>query len=59
MGIKDNQLSYKCKKCNKNWLKPVNELIKKILSIYQFCNGDLYKFVLLLRKNVFPYEDNG
>ena len=57
MGIKDNQLSYKCKKCNKKWLKPVNELIKKFASIYQFCNGDLNKFVLLLRKGVYPYED--
>ena len=56
MGIKDNQLSYKCKKCNKKWLKPVNELIKKFSSIYQFCNGDLNKFVLLLRKAVYPYE---
>ena len=57
MEIKDNQLSYKRKKCNKKWLKPVNELIKKFSSIYQFCNGDLNKFVLLLRKGVYPYED--
>ena len=57
IGIKDNQLSYKCKKCNKKWLKPVNELIKKFSSIYQFCNDDLNKFVLLLRKGVYPYED--
>ena len=52
MGIKDNQLRYKCKKCNKKWLKPVNDLIKKFSSIYQFCNGDLNKFVFLLRKGV-------
>ena len=57
MGIKYNQLSYICKKCNKKWLKFVNELIKKFSSIYQFCNGDLNKFVLLLRKGVYPYED--
>ena len=24
--------------------------------MYQFCNGDLNKFVLLLRKGVYPYE---
>ena len=53
IGIKDNQLSYKCKKCNEKWLKPVNELIKKFSSIYQFCKGDLNKFVLLLRKGVY------
>ena len=32
---------------------------QKFLSIYQFCNGDLKKFVLLLRKSVYPYEDMG
>ena len=57
MGIKDNQLSYKCKKCNKKWLQPVNELIKQFSSIYQFCNDDLNKFVSLLRKRVYLYED--
>ena len=34
----------------------INELIEKFPSIYQFCNGDLNKFVLLLRKGVYPYE---
>ena len=24
--------------------------------MYQFCNGDLNKFILLLRKGVYPYE---
>ena len=50
MRIKDNKLSYKCKKRNKKWLKPVSELIRNFSSIYQFCNGDLNKFVLLLTK---------
>ena len=57
MGIEDDRLSYKCKKCNKNWLNPVNELIKKISSSYQFWNGDLNKFVLWLSEGVYPYED--
>ena len=26
------------------------------LNIYQFCNGDINKFALLLRKGVYPYE---
>ena len=59
IGIKDKQLSYKCKKCNKKWLKAVKDLIKKFRSIYQLCNNDLNKFVLLLRKDVYPYEDMG
>ena len=37
-------------------LKPINELIKKFPNVYQFCNEDIKKFVLLLRKNVYPYE---
>ena len=57
IGIKDNQLGYEYKKCNKKWLKLVNELIKKFSSIYQFCNSDLNKFVLLLRKGVYPHEN--
>ena len=60
IGIKDNQLSYKCKKCNKKWLKPVNESFIPDVSIYlmyQFCNDDRNKFVFLLRKGVYPYED--
>ena len=30
---------------------------QKFPSIYQFCQGDLNKFILLLRKGVSPYED--
>ena len=33
-----------------------DELIKKFPNTYQLCNKDLNKFVLLLRKGVFPYE---
>ena len=36
--------------------KTINELIEKFPGIYQFCNGNLNKFVLLLRKGVYPYE---
>ena len=34
----------------------VDSLSEKFPSVYQFCNGDLNKFVLLLRKGVYPYE---
>ena len=60
IGFKNNILRYKCKECKKIWLKPINGLIngliKKFPSVYQFCKVDLNKFVLLLRKNVYPYE---
>ena len=29
---------------------------EKFLSVYRFCNGRLNKFVMLLRKGVYPYE---
>ena len=32
------------------------ELIKKFKNTYSFCNNDLNKFILLLRKGVYPYE---
>ena len=34
--------------------KPINQLKEKFRSIYQFCNGDLNRFVLLLRKGFIP-----
>ena len=60
IGFENNKLRYKCKKCKKIWLNPVNELIngliKKFPSVYQFCNDDLNKFALLLRKGVYIHE---
>ena len=34
-------------------------LIENFLNTYQFCNKDLNKFMLLLRKGVYPYELHG
>ena len=55
--IKDNQLIFRCFSCKKNYGKDFNkELIQKFANIYEFCNGDLNNFILLLRKRVYPYE---
>ena len=35
----------------------VKPLIRKFPNIYQFFDGDVNKFILLLRKVVYPYED--
>ena len=35
----------------------IKGLIEKFPGIYQLCNCNLNKFVLLLRKGVYPYED--
>ena len=40
----------------KRRLKPINRLTKKYPNKYEFCNGDINKFNLLLRNGVYPYE---
>ena len=52
IGLKNNRLIYRCKECNGTSTTSINELIEKFPNTYQFCNGDLNKFVLLLRKGV-------
>ena len=54
--------STECKSCTENnrceeCKKVIEGLIRNFPSIYQFCNGDLIQFILLLRKGFFPYED--
>ena len=59
IGLKNNELNYKCKKCKekKKWLEAINGLIKKFPNIYQFCNGGINKFVSLVRnKSIEIYE---
>ena len=57
MTTKDEQLIFKCFECKKNYKKDFNkELINRFSSTYKFCNGDINKFILLLRKGVYPYE---
>ena len=54
IGFGNDRLHYRCKKCKKRCTKSKDGLIKKFLRIYKFCNGDLNKLVLLLRKGVYP-----
>ena len=54
---KNEKLTLKCFNCKQNYEKDFNkELIKRFASTYEFCNGNLNKFILLLRKGVYPYE---
>ena len=53
--------SIKCKSCTENnrceeCKKLIERLTKTFPSVYQFCNDDLNKFILLLPKGVYPYE---
>ena len=56
IGLKNKKLHYKCNECEKRQLNPINGLIKKFSNTYEFCNEDINKFTLLLRKGVYPYE---
>ena len=54
---KNEKLILKCFNCKQYYEKHFNkELIKRFASTYEFCNGNLHKFILLLRKGVYPYE---
>ena len=61
MSIKNNQLIFQCLEfnsieCKKNYKKDYKELIKRFANTNKFCNGDINKFILLLRKGIHPYE---
>ena len=56
IGLKNNELYYKRKKCSNESYESKNRLIQKFPNTYQFCNGDVNKFALLLKKGVYPYE---
>ena len=52
---KDEKLIFRCFTCERNYEKDFNkELIERFAIIYEFCNGDLNKFILLIRKGVYP-----
>ena len=54
---KNEKLILECYRCKQRYKKKFNkELIKRFGSTYSFCNNDLNKFILLLRKGVYPYE---
>ena len=53
---KDNRLIYKCNKCDDKSYRSVYDLTERFPNTYQFCNKDLSKFILLLRKGVYLYK---
>ena len=54
----DDQLIFRCFECKKNDKKLFNkELIKIFANIYDFCNEDIIKSILLLEKGVYSYEN--
>ena len=54
---KNEKLLLKCFNCDIYYKKKFNkDLIKKFKNTCSFCNSDLNKLILLLRKGVYPYE---
>ena len=56
-SVRDKLIKYKCLSCNKDYSNKINEEFKKrFKSTFKFSNNDINKFILLLRKGVYPYE---
>ena len=53
----NEKLIFKCIDCKKEYEKEFNkELVERFANTYKFCDNDLDKFIMLLRKGVYPYE---
>ena len=56
-SVKDNLIKYTCFSCNKDYSNTIDEELKKrFKNAFKFSNNDINKFILLLRKSVYPYE---
>ena len=54
---KKGRLLFSCFDCKKRYTRKLDKkLTKKFKNTYNFCNGDIDKFMVLLRKGVCPYE---
>ena len=54
LSFKDNNMLLKCFQCN-SWYKKrfEHDLVNKFKNTYEFCNKDISKFILLLRKGIY------
>ena len=57
-NLKDDLIAYKYSFCKKNHLRKFDEnLRKRLFNTYKYSNHDINKFILLLRKGVYPCEN--
>ena len=57
MITRDDQLIFRCSECKTDYQKDFNKgLINRFANIYEFCNKDIDRFILLLKKGIYPYE---
>ena len=56
VGLKYEKFHHKCNTCKKGWLTSLSGLMKKFPNTHKFWINYIEKFILLLRKDVNPYE---
>ena len=57
MNAVNETLTFECVDCKKEYKKELNKkLIERFSNVYEFCGYDINKFLILLRKGVYPYE---
>ena len=57
MITQDDKLIFRCFECKKCYQKNfIKDLINRFSNTYEFCNKDINRFTLLLRKGIYPYE---
>ena len=56
-SFSDDLIKHKCLSCNRDYSNKLDEKFKKrFKNTFKFSNNDINKFILLLRKGVYPYE---
>ena len=53
-SVKDNSIKCKCLSCNKT--KLFKKLKERFNNTFKFSNNGINKFILLFRKDLYPYE---
>ena len=57
ISTKNGKLLFECFDCKKRYTIKFNKkLTKKFKNTYKFCNEDINKFMILLRRGAYPYE---
>ena len=56
-SVKENLIKYKWLSCNKEYSNKFDEKLKKrFKNTFNISNNDINKFILLLKKGIYPYE---
>ena len=56
-NFKDDLIEYKCSCCNRNYQYKFHKKLKeRFFNTYKFSTHNNNKFILLLRKGIYPYE---